>query len=97
MEVERVVYQHPAVLECAVVGIFDPKWSEAVTAFCVLKPEAAGKASAAEFEQQMIDFIKTKAELSAYKVPKRVVVVQALPKDTQGKILKRELRKVVSQ
>ncbi len=43
----------------------------------------------------MIDFIKGKGEMSAYKVPKKVVVTKALPKDTQGKILKRELRKMV--
>ena len=85
VEVERALYQFPAALEVAVVGLPDPYWSEAVTACVVLKP---GQTATPE------EFIAhCKGQLASFKVPKAVHIVEALPKDTQGKILKRELRK----
>lgn len=85
VEVERVLYQHPSVMEVAVVGVADDYWSQLVTAFVVPRP---GKSLE-------IDELRTfcKEQLAAYKVPKNVQIVDALPKDTQGKILKRELRR----
>lgn len=88
VEVERVLYQHAAILEVAVVGVPDPYWSQAVTAFVVTK-------GAADLDEaDVIAFCKE--QLASYKVPKSIRVVRELPKDTQGKILKRELRASVA-
>lgn len=86
VEVERICYQHPDVLEVAVVGLEDPYWSQAVTAFVV------PKAGAPQDENDIIRFCKQ--HLAGYKVPKAVHFVEVLPKDTQGKLLKRELRRL---
>ncbi len=87
-EVERVLYQHPAVFQTAVVGLPDAKWSEAVTAFVVSKPGVTAHSD------EMLAYCRQ--YLAAYKVPKVIHVVDALPKDTQGKVLKRELRRIYS-
>ena len=84
VEVERTLYGHDALMEVAVVGLPDDYWSEAVTAFVV------PKAGQAPEPAEIIDHCR--ASLAGYKVPKAVHIVEALPKDTQGKILKRQLR-----
>ena len=84
VEVERTLYGHDALMEVAVVGLPDDYWSEAVTAFVV--PKAGTTPEPAE----IIDHCR--ASLAGYKVPKAVHITDALPKDTQGKILKRRLR-----
>jgi fatty-acyl-CoA synthase len=84
-EVEEALFTHPAVSEVAVVGLPDPKWIEAVTAFVVLR------AGAAVEEAQLIDHAR--AHLAPYKLPKRMVFVPELPRNTAGKLLKRELRR----
>ena len=84
-EVERTVYQCPGVAQVAVVGLPDEYWSEAVTAFVV--PLGADVRPAAVIAH-------CKDRLVNYKVPKAVHVVDALPVDVQGKILKRELRRI---
>ena len=84
-EVEEVIYQDPRVSEVAVIGVPHPKWVEAVTAIVVPK---AGEAIS---EEEIIALCKK--ELAAFKVPKAVVVVDALPKTPTGKILKRDLRR----
>lgn len=83
-EVERVLHAHPDVLRAAVVGLPDPYWSEAVTAFVVPRPGAAPGPDA------VIAYCKE--HLAGFKTPKAVHVVAELPVDAQGKILKRELR-----
>jgi acyl-CoA synthetase (AMP-forming)/AMP-acid ligase II len=83
-EVENTLYRHPAVLECAVVGIPDEKWGEAVHAIVVLKP--AMKAT----EQELILFCKER--IARYKSPKSVEFMQELPKTGSGKIEKKKLR-----
>jgi fatty-acyl-CoA synthase len=84
-EVEEVLFTHPAVSEVAVVGLPDAKWIEAVTAFVVLRPD------------QSVDEATLQAHarehLAPYKLPKKVVFVDTLPRNTAGKLLKRELRK----
>jgi long-chain acyl-CoA synthetase len=85
-EVEEVLYQHPAVEEAAVIGIPDPYWIEIVHAVVVLKKGASVD------EKEIMDFCKQK--LARYKAPKSVDFVKMLPKNPQGKILKRELRKL---
>jgi acyl-CoA synthetase (AMP-forming)/AMP-acid ligase II len=87
-EVERVLYGHPAVFMAAVVGLPDEKWSEAVTAFVVAKPGI--EADPAEI------LAHCREQLASYKLPKAIHIVEALPRDTQGKILKRELRQQYS-
>ena len=83
-EVEEVIFAHPAVAEVAVFGISHPYWVEAVTAAVALKPGTGVEA------EDLIAHARTR--LAAYKVPKYLVVVDSLPKNPSGKILKRELR-----
>jgi fatty-acyl-CoA synthase len=83
-EVEEVLYEHPAVAECAVFGIRHPYWIEAVTAVVVARD---GRTPA---EDELAGFCRER--LAAFKVPKYVVLADALPKNPSGKILKRELR-----
>jgi acyl-CoA synthetase (AMP-forming)/AMP-acid ligase II len=83
-EVERVLHDHPGVLRAAVVGLPDPYWSEAVTAFVIPRDGVTLD------PDQVIAYGKT--ELAGYKVPKSVHIVDELPVDAQGKILKRKLR-----
>jgi long-chain acyl-CoA synthetase len=82
-EIEDVLAGHPGVLECAVVGVSDPRTSEAVKAFVVKKdPNLTA--------EELIKFCHT--ELTNYKVPKQIEFRTALPKTNVGKILRRELR-----
>jgi fatty-acyl-CoA synthase len=87
-EVEEILFTHPAVSEVAVVGLPDDKWIEAVTAFVVLRPG------------QDVDAVTLQAfarlHLAPYKVPKKIVFVEILPRNTAGKLLKRDLRKQYS-
>ena len=83
-EVENILYCHPAVQEVAVVGIPDPYWVERVHALVVLKRNAQAT------EEEIISFCKE--QIAHYKSPKSVQFVDCLPKNPQGKILKREIR-----
>jgi O-succinylbenzoate-CoA ligase len=85
-EVERVLYEHDAVLEAAVVGRQDEKWGEVPVAFVVLR---AGQSASAE---ELIAHCTSR--LAKYKVPKDVTFLEALPRNPSGKVLKRELRPV---
>jgi long-chain acyl-CoA synthetase len=82
-EIEEVLYEHPAVAEAAVVGMPQAELGEEVGAAVVLKPGAT--ATAAELRAHV------KAQVAAYKYPRRVWFVDALPKGPTGKILKREI------
>jgi fatty-acyl-CoA synthase len=84
-EVEEVLFAHPAVSEVAVVGLPDDKWIEAVTAFVVLRPGREADAAAL--------LALAREHLAPYKLPKKVVFVDHLPRNTAGKLLKRELRR----
>jgi acyl-CoA synthetase (AMP-forming)/AMP-acid ligase II len=83
-EVERVLYEHDAVLEAAVVGRRDEKWGEVPVAFVALRPDATVTA------QDLIDHCAS--QLAKFKVPKDVTFIDALPRNPSGKVLKRELR-----
>jgi fatty-acyl-CoA synthase len=83
-EVEEVVYGHPDVAEVAVFGVPHPYWIEAVVAVVV------PKSGAALDEDAVLAHCRT--QLAGFKVPKAVVIADALPKNPSGKILKRELR-----
>jgi fatty-acyl-CoA synthase len=83
-EVENTLYMHPAILECAVVGIPDEKWGEAVKGVVVLKP--GEKAT----DQEIIQFCKDK--MTHYKAPKSIDFIDVLPRTGSGKIYKKSLR-----
>jgi long-chain acyl-CoA synthetase len=83
-EVEEVLYQHPAIVEAAVVGIAHPSHGEEVKAVVALAPSATAS------EAELIAFCKER--LAAYKYPRSVEIIPELPKGPTGKILKRELR-----
>jgi len=87
-EVEDMLHQHKAVNECGVVGILHEEYGEAVTAFVTLKPGMTVD------ERTLISFCKER--MARYKVPKAIHFVGDLPKTPQGKILRRELRKIVN-
>jgi acyl-CoA synthetase (AMP-forming)/AMP-acid ligase II len=83
-EVERVIYEHPSVVEAAVVGRPDERWGEVPVAFVVLGPDDATT------PDELIEHCR--GQLAKYKVPKDVKVVDVLPRNPSGKVLKRELR-----
>ena len=82
-EIEKVLYGHPAVHMCAVVGAADPQWGEVGVACVVLKPGETAT------EQELLEHMASR--LAKFKVPKRVVFMESLPISAAGKILKREL------
>jgi len=85
-EVENCVAQHPAVAQCAVIGIPDELWGEAVLAVVMRK------AGATVTEDEIIEFCK--ARIASYKCPRSVKIQdEMLPLSGAGKVLKRELRK----
>ncbi len=83
-QVEACIYRHPAVLECAVFGVPDPTWGEALKAVVVLRPGMTAT------EEEIIEL--TRRELASYMKPKSVEFISELPKGPTGKILKRDLR-----
>jgi acyl-CoA synthetase (AMP-forming)/AMP-acid ligase II len=89
-EVEHVLHSHPAVLEAAVVGIPDPEWGESVLAAVALR--AGATASAEEILAHV-----AAAGLARIKVPGRVVLFDALPKNAVGKIAKRDIVTLVGE
>ena len=83
-EVEDVLYKHSGVAEAAVIGVPDPRWVERVHAVIVLKPNIVAT------EEEIIVFCKK--HIASYKTPKSVEFVDVLPKNPQGKILKKTIR-----
>ncbi|MEV0810045.1 long-chain fatty acid--CoA ligase [Micromonospora sp. NPDC050200] len=82
-EVEEVLYEHPAVAEAAVLGTPHPTLGEEVVAVVALRPGASAT------PEELRDHVK--AQLAAYKYPRQVWIVPALPKGPTGKILKRSI------
>ena len=87
-EVEEIIYQFKGVSEVAVVGINDPRKGDFVVA-CIV-PDEGFKID----ETLLKSFLKTK--LAAYKLPRKIIIMEALPRNATGKILKTELRVVAS-
>jgi acyl-CoA synthetase (AMP-forming)/AMP-acid ligase II len=83
-EVEHILYEHPAVLECAVIGIPDSAWGEAVKAVVVVRQGYTLEQS------ELIDFAK--GRLAHFKCPRSVDFVSELPKTGSGKITKKALK-----
>ncbi|MCM3124568.1 MULTISPECIES: long-chain fatty acid--CoA ligase [unclassified Mesobacillus] len=89
IEVEEVLYEHPAVLEAAIIGMPDEVWGEAVCAVIVPKKDAVVD------EQELKSFCRQK--LAGYKVPRKIFIEEALPRNASGKILKYQLRQKLNE
>jgi fatty-acyl-CoA synthase len=83
-EVESVLFEHPAIAEVAVIGLPDDTWGEAVTAVAALAPDT----------DLTLEELRGSAEakLARYKLPLRLHLVDALPRNPAGKVLKFQLR-----
>ncbi|MET7378592.1 long-chain fatty acid--CoA ligase [Streptomyces sp. NPDC005526] len=88
-EIEEVLYEHPAVAEAAVIGVPHPTHGEEVVAVVALKPGAEAEPDGLK------QFVRT--QVAAYKYPRQVWIVDALPKGPTGKILKREIKPPAAQ
>lgn len=86
-EVEQALYAHPAVAECAVIGVADPVWGEVGQAFVVLRDGADAEAD------DLMEHLTIR--LARYKVPKTLEFLPDLPHNASGKLLKSRLRKVL--
>jgi fatty-acyl-CoA synthase len=85
-EIERVLHEHPAVVESAVIGRPDPKWQEVPVAYVVLR---AGVCADAETLKTHVA-----AQLARFKVPRDVVFVEDLPRNALGKVQHFKLREL---
>lgn len=83
-EVESAIYGHPAVQEVAVIGVPDAKWGETVKAVCVPKPGMTID------EADVIAWARER--IAAFKAPRSIDVIEALPRNASGKILRKDLR-----
>jgi acyl-CoA synthetase (AMP-forming)/AMP-acid ligase II len=88
IEVEQVLSRHPGVSQVAVIGTPDPRWGEAIMA--ILVATRGSRPPDAELEALC------RADLAAYKIPKRFVFIDAMPMTTTGKVRKIELREIAS-
>ena len=88
-EVESVLFKHPAIAEIAVIGESDEKWGECVVAVTALKPG----------QSLTLEELRAFAgeSLARYKLPRRLEIMSALPRNTVGKVLKYELRKAIAR
>ncbi|MEJ2109318.1 MAG: AMP-binding protein [Acidobacteriota bacterium] len=85
-EIEEVIYTKPEIEDCAVVGVSDREWGEKVVAYFVLRH--GRNLEPAELQSYL------ESRLSSYKIPKEYIQVEELPKSPQGKILRRDVRKL---
>lgn len=85
LEIEAVLLEHPAIMECAVIGLPDDTWGEAVTAVAVLRPDHGSLDL-----QTLRDWCRDR--ISRYKIPQRLLVVPELPRNAMGKVNKPAVR-----
>ena len=85
LEIEEVIRRFPEVKECAVVGLADPEWGEIIAASLV-------KSGTAIDLDQLKDWLKT--QLPGYKLPRKFIIQDQLPRNTLGKVTKNELKKI---
>ena len=83
-EVERAIFEHPAVADTAVVGIPDDQWGETVLAFIALKPK----------HTLDLESLQTfcRERMAGYKIPSKLQIIDAIPRNASGKSLKTKLR-----
>ncbi len=86
-EVEAVLDDHPAVAECAVVGVPDEEWGERIIAAVALEPGGAYT------EAELLDWCRER--LAGHKRPERIVLTEELPRNALGKLLRREVKRVL--
>lgn len=86
LEIEGTLLTHEKIAECAVIGVEDETWGEAVTAFVVLKP--GNELNYAELKQW------SESRMSPYKIPKTLRIMQELPRNAMGKVMKPQLKKL---
>jgi fatty-acyl-CoA synthase len=86
-EVENVLYEHEAIVEAAIIGVPDARWGEVGCAMIVVRPDAL-------FDRADIDRLCA-GKLARFKQPAHVIILDALPRNGTGKVLKHELRKMV--
>jgi len=89
LEIEGVLLTHESIAEVAVIGVEDDTWGEAVTAFVVIK----------DGSELSYDSLKIWCgdHMSSYKIPKKLVIVDALPRNAMGKVTKPKLNQLISQ
>jgi len=80
LDVEEVLFTHGKIRDCAVIGLPDEKWGEVVTAVIIPKPDASAS------EKDIIDYCK--AKMAAFKVPKKVIFTDMIPRTATGKVQK---------
>lgn len=83
LEIEDTLLKHPSVKECAVIGIEDPKWGEIVAAAITSSTETTSLKDIQSW---------SKNYLSAYKIPRKLIFLEELPKNAMGKVVKKDLR-----
>jgi len=83
-EVERTLFEHEAVADAAVIGVPSERWGEELLAFLQLKPGAAVTT------EEIVDFCR--GRLAGYKIPRRIEVIDEIPRNASGKVLKKDLR-----
>ena len=83
LEIEDTLLKHPSVKECAVIGIEDPKWGEIVAAAITSSTETTSLKDIQSW---------SKNYLSAYKIPRKLIFLEELPKNSMGKVVKQDLR-----
>ncbi len=87
-EVEEILYNHPEIVECAVIGLPDDNFGESVKAYVVSKNPSLS-------EETLVEYCM--AHLAKYKVPKSIEFISELPKNATGKILRRALKDSITQ
>jgi len=80
LEIEEILRVHPAIADCAVVGLADEEWGQRVAAAVELHPNAV--LSLGDLQQW------AKAQLAPYKIPRAICTVNALPRNAVGKVMK---------
>jgi 2-aminobenzoate-CoA ligase len=89
-EVENVLLEHPAVLECGVVGVPDEERGQIVKAYIVLRPPPDGPPAGADTVKLLQDYVKM--QIAPYKYPRAVEFLEALPRTPTGKLQRFRLR-----
>ena len=95
LTLESLISMHPAVLECAVIGVPDEKWGERPVAIVVLKKEFEGKVSEEDIKNHLMKFVE-EGKITKWAVPDKIFFVNEIPKTSVGKINKRALKDMFS-